>query len=87
MTLAPTCKGRLKWIFSMLETSAGELPNRPSGRRRLCGHECFAAGKTSAQVEFTSAEHLKYRRVEAAKGRRNPKRKDFQSEVLSFWYG
>jgi len=33
-------------------------------------YECFAAGKTSAQAEFTSAEHLNHRRVEAAYKRR-----------------
>ncbi len=35
-------------------------------------YERFAGGKTSAQAEFTSAEHLQYRRVEAAMGRHHP---------------
>ena len=38
-------------------------------------YERFAAGKTSVQAEFTSAEHLEHRRVEPPSGRRNPKRK------------
>ena len=41
-------------------------------------HGRFAAGKTSAQAEFTSAEHLNHRRAEAAFGCRSPKRKDFR---------
>ena len=41
-------------------------------------YECLAAGKTSAQAEFTSAEHLNHRRAEAAFGCRSPKRKDFR---------
>ena len=35
----------------------------------------FAKGKTLAQGQFTCPEYLNRRRVEAAKGRRNPKRK------------
>ena len=49
-------------------------------------YERFAGNKTSAQGQSICPGRLKYRRVEAAKGRQNPKRKDFRSEVLSFWY-
>ena len=35
----------------------------------------FAAGKTLAEAEFTSAEHFKHRRVKAASGRRNPQKR------------
>ena len=38
---APTCKERLKSIFSRIETAAGELANPPSGRRRLCAVRAF----------------------------------------------
>ena len=37
----PQKKGRSKSIVSMIETAAGELPNRPSGRRRFCAVRAF----------------------------------------------
>ena len=48
------------------------------GAARLRRTSVLAAGKTSAQAEFTSAEHLNHRRAEAAFGCRSPKRKDFR---------
>ena len=47
--------------------------------------KCFAAGRPSPETESASAGHLDCRRAEAAKGRRNPKRKDILTDVLSFW--
>jgi len=38
-------------------------------------HKRFAAGKTLAEAEFTSAEHFNHRRVERRYAARNPKRK------------
>ena len=40
-SLLRPCKGRLKSIFSMVEAAAGELSNRPSGRRRICAVRAF----------------------------------------------
>ena len=63
---------------------------RPSPTGLLAGgafapYKRFAAGETSAQAEFTSAEHLDHRRVERANGLRNLKRKTRQMSCLSFW--
>ena len=46
----------------------------------------FAAGKTLAEAEFTSAEHFNHRRVERRYAARNPKRKTRLSSCLSFWW-
>ena len=68
-------EGTVKIDILKSRKGIGEPPNRPSGRRRLCAVRGFAAGKTSAEAEFTSAEHLNRRRVKPPSGRRNPKRK------------
>ena len=65
---------------------------RPSPTGLLAGganapYERFAASKTSAQAEFTSAEHLDHRRVERANGLRNSKKKHLQSRCFFFWKG
>ena len=36
-------------------------------------YKCFAADKTLAEGQFICPEHLDHRRMEAAKGCRNPK--------------
>ena len=57
----------------------------PKGGAAFAPYECFAAGKTSAQAEFTSAGHLNHRRVEPPFGRRNPKQKDIcKADVLFY---
>jgi len=45
----------------------------------------FAAGKTLAQAESTSAEPIKIPKGGAASGRRDPKQKDIRKDVLLFW--
>ena len=53
--------------------------------RRFCNLRAFwPQAKTSAQAEFSSAEHLNLLRVEAAFGRRNPKRNTSLSAGVSF---
>ena len=71
----------------MKKLVASDIPTGLLAGGAFAPYERFAAGKTSAQAEFTSAEHLKYRRAEAAFGGRSPKRKDIRKDVLSFWYG
>ena len=44
----------------------------------FCPSALWSVIKALAQLESISAEHLKYRRAEAAFGDRSPKRKDFQ---------
>ena len=46
--------------------------------RRVARHKRFAAGKTLAEAEFTSAEHFNYRRVERRCTARNPMKKPRQ---------
>ena len=81
---APTWKGRLK---SILSTGPQRRPTGLLAGGAFAPYERFAAGKTSAQGEFTSPKHFYHRRVEPPFGRRNPKRKDILSDVLSFWCG
>ena len=44
----------------------------------FCPSALWSVIKALAQLESISAEHLKYRRAEAAFGDRSPKRKNFQ---------
>ena len=79
--------GRLKSIFPIRNSASKGPPNRPSGRRRECAVNSeppSAAENCAGQIHFARA--LKYRRVEPPFGRRNPKRKDILSDVLSFWW-
>ncbi|WP_204834927.1 hypothetical protein, partial [Oscillibacter valericigenes] len=65
-----------KSIFWMDETIAEEPPNGPSGPRRECAAQAFSPqGKTLAQGRLCRPRAFKYRRVEAAFGGWNPKRK------------
>ena len=75
--------GRAKRIDSVV----GVLPTGLLVNGAFAPYGRFAAGKTAAQAEFTSAAHCKHRGVERANGPRNQKRKGFRSEALSFWKG
>ena len=83
---APTWKGRLK---SILSTGPQRRPTGLLAGGAFAPYERFAAGKTSAQGEFTSPKHFYHRRVEPPFGRRNPKKEDtcFQQVSSFFWYG
>ena len=83
---APTWKGRLK---SILSTGPQRRPTGLLAGGAFAPYERFAAGKTSAQGEFTSPKHFYHRRVEPPFGRRNPKkgRHLLKAGVFLFWYG
>ena len=63
-------------------TVAEEPTNDPSGLRRGCAARGFAAGKTSAQAEFTSHERIKSKGVEAAFGGQNEKRDTLEAYLF-----
>ena len=69
------------------EILPGNPPYRPSGRRRFCAVRAFCRRQNLGAGGIHFRRALKYRRVEAASGGRNPKRKTSAfSRCLSFWY-
>ena len=71
-------------IFEIQKTP-GEPLNRPSGRRRECAANSEPPRRRIiAQGRLCRPRAFKYRRVKPPSGRRNPKRKDILTDVLSF---
>ena len=85
MTSRPTAL-RGRGAFAACERFAAGKSSADCARRRVSERNRREAAALGAEMGGFAALSIKISRGEAGFGRRNPKRKDILSDVLSFWW-